>query len=158
MFPFKSMRYPTPEQNKVWFKRHKGTAPSEIAVELGVSRPYVSQAQQIAEKRIERLLLHAASVNRIELEHISPQHGIAVGECPALHTTAYFTYTSGMGVQTWYCHVGNCEACDKASDCRAVLETLSKEWGIALPEGLTPTEMGMHLFSMIMEELGWKRD
>ena len=54
--------------------------------------------------------------------------------------------------------IGNCEVCDKASDCRKVLETLSEEWDIVLPENLPPTEMGMQIFSRIMEELEWKSD
>jgi len=158
MFPFTSLRYPTAEQNKVWFKRRKGVAPSEIAKELGVSRPYVSQAQRIAEKRIEKLLRHTASSSRINIDHINAQYGIAMGECPALNTTVYFTYTSTMGVQTWYRHEGECQGCDKSSECSRVLDTLSKEWNIDVSNDLPPTERGIRLFNMIMEELGWGRN
>ncbi len=157
MFPFKSLRYPTPEQSKIWFRRKQGKAPSAIATEMGVSRPYVSQAQRIAERRIEGLLRHMASANRIDLKHISPQHGIAVGECPALNTTVYFTYTSAMGVQTWYRHQGDCKKCNMIASCNEILKTLSKEWGIKIPKDKAPTEVGVQLFDKIMEELGWTK-
>lgn len=153
---FKGLRYPTPEQNKVWFKRRKGIPPSDIASEMKVSRPYVSQAQRIAETRIEELLRHTAHVSRIDLQHISPEYGIAIGDCPALDSTIYITYSSKMGIQTWYSHVGDCASCDKKSECNDLLDTLSSDWGIPLPEGLPPTEMGIRLFEEIKGVLGWK--
>ncbi|MHA2424181.1 MAG: hypothetical protein ACXAEF_05300 [Candidatus Thorarchaeota archaeon] len=150
------MRYPTAEQNKVWFKRRKGVPPSQIASEMKVSRPYVSQAQRIAEERIENLLRHTAQVSRIDIQHISAEYGIAIGDCPALDSTIYITYSAKMGVQTWYSHVGDCAGCDKKKECDDLLDTLSLEWGISLPKNLPPTERGIRLFDEIQEVLGWK--
>ena len=155
MIQFRGLRYPTAEQNKVWFKRRKGISPSKIASAMKVSRPYVSQAQRIAEERIENLLRHTAQVSRIDLQYINSEYGIAIGDCPALDSTIYITYSSKMGVQTWYSHVGNCAGCDKKNECNELLENLSSEWGISLPDGLPPTEKGIRLFDEIKEVLGW---
>lgn len=151
-----SLRYPTEKQNEVWLQRREEIRPSTIAEQMEVSRPYVSQVHRIAEERIEQLLIHTSSVLRVELDHLDPSHGIAEGYCSAFKTDVYFTYSPEMGVQTWYRHEGDCSGCDKYEECEAILHQLSKEWNIALPAGLPPTERGAYLFDAVMEELGWE--
>ena len=124
---------------------------------MNVSRPYVSQAQRIAETRIRSLLNHTASITGIDLQHMSARHGIAMGYCPALESTMYITYSPKMGVRTWYSHVGNCSDCSKNDECEQILGGLSREWGIEVPDNLPPTQKGKQLFDKIMEELGWRK-
>jgi hypothetical protein len=69
-----TLRYPTPKQSKIWLRRRQKALPSIIAKEFNVSRPFVSKAQRIAEERIGKLLKHAASVNRIKLDHMSTHY------------------------------------------------------------------------------------
>ncbi|MFW9918937.1 MAG: hypothetical protein ACFFED_05010 [Candidatus Thorarchaeota archaeon] len=151
----KSLRYPTIEQGKVWEKRREGSQPSDIADEMGVSRPYVSQAQRIAEERIEDLMKHTAKVLHTEIQHISTQYGIAVGYCHAFDTMVFITYSSAKGIQTWYNHKGDCGRCDKHEECEKIIDTLSEEWGVSLADSGTPSEKGSRLFNRIMEILGW---
>ncbi|MFW9800912.1 MAG: hypothetical protein ACFFD9_10780, partial [Candidatus Thorarchaeota archaeon] len=75
------MVYPTKQQAFIWLKRRQNVRPYKIADELNVSRPFVSKAQRIAEARINKLLHHAASINRIKIRHIDTRYGIAVGFC-----------------------------------------------------------------------------
>lgn len=153
----RNIRYPTAQQNRVWLRRRSKIAPSEIANEMKVSRPYVSQAQRIAKTRIGSLLSHAASIAGIHLEHISASHGIAIGHCPALESTVYVTYSPKIGVHAWYNHAGNCSDCSRSDTCERILDSLSKEWGIEVPDDLPPTQKGKQLFDEILEELGWKK-
>ena len=153
---FIDLRYPTRQQSTIWLRRRQNIQPSAIAKEMTVSRPYVSQAQRIAEERIEKLLRFTAKVNRIELREISRQYGFAVGYCPANKTLTYITYSHQKGVQTWFTHVGDCASCDMNQDCEDVIRNLAHEWEISLPEDLPPTELGDKLFDTIMRRLKWK--
>ena len=74
---FTSFRYPTKKQVLIWQKRRQQVRPSDIAEELEVSRAFVSKYQQRAEARIEKLLKHAASINRIQVMQLSSRYGIA---------------------------------------------------------------------------------
>lgn len=153
---FIGLRYPTRQQSTIWLRRRQNVQPSDIAKEMTVSRPYVSQAQRIAEERIEKLLKHTAKVIRIELREISPQYGFAVGYCPANKSLTYITYSHQRGVQTWFTHVGDCASCDMKQDCEDTLQNLAHEWEISIPGNLPPTEFGEILFDAIMRQLKWK--
>ena len=153
---FVGIRYPTKQQSTVWLRRRQKNLPSDIAKELAVSRPYVSQAQRIAEERIESLFRHIAKVNRIDLQHMSAEDGFAVGFCHAHDSLTYITYSHKMGVQVWYSHIGDCNSCDMKQDCNEVLRNLSEEWEIPIPEDLAPTQLGEMLFDSIMRQLKWK--
>ncbi|MHA2147545.1 MAG: hypothetical protein ACXAAN_02715 [Candidatus Thorarchaeota archaeon] len=63
----------------IWLKRRQKIRPTDIARELNVSRAFVSKALRMAEVRIENLLKHVASVNRVKVKHMSGKYGIAVG-------------------------------------------------------------------------------
>lgn len=153
---FVSLRYPTKQQSVVWLRRRQKNLPSDIAKELSVSRPYVSQAQRIAEERIEGLIKHTAKVNRIDLQFVSAEYGFAVGYCHAHDSLTYITYSHKMGVQVWFSHIGDCNSCDMEQNCNEVLRTLSEEWEIPIQEDLAPTELGENLFDSIMRQLQWK--
>lgn len=153
---FVAIRYPTKQQSTVWLKRRQKNLPSNIAKELAVSRPYVSQAQRIAQERIEGLIKHTAKVNRIDLQHMSAEYGFAVGYCHAHDSPTYITYSHKMGVQVWFTHIGDCNSCDLKQDCHEVLGNLADEWELSVPKDLTPTQFGEKLFDSIMRQLKWK--
>ncbi|NWF95945.1 MAG: hypothetical protein HXY34_07350 [Candidatus Thorarchaeota archaeon] len=150
------LRFPTKQQAIIWLRRRQSVAPSKIALDMGVTRPFVSKATRTAEKRIERLILHAASVNRIGIEKISASHGFALGFCPAYGSETYITFSPRFGVQVWYNHVGHCGTCEESSKCRAVLSDLAADWQIPFPETMPPTEIAAGLFNTIMRRLRWR--
>ncbi|MFX1564924.1 MAG: hypothetical protein ACFFCH_02915 [Promethearchaeota archaeon] len=155
---FTSFRYPTPKQGLIWLKRRQQVRPSIIAEELQVSRPFVSKAQQRAEARIEKLLQHAASINRIEVKHLSPCYGIAVGYCSAYQAKTYITYSPKIGIQTWFAHQGDCGSCAQESECKRIIAQLAQEWQISIPTNQSPTDTAKHLFTTIQKRLKWEND
>ena len=155
MRPLKSFKFPTKQQELIWVKRRQEIPPSVIARELKVSRPLVSKAQRIAKKRMEQILRHTASTNRISIRHISPRYGFAVGYCSANKSDTYIVYSPSLGTQLWFNHRGNCENCCEKKVCYEMLHTLAEEWRLPLPEGLPATEAGEELFNSIMRRLKW---
>lgn len=153
---FSNLRYPTKQQNLIWLKRRSKIAPSVIAKELDVSRPFVSQAQKIAEQRIENILLAAAQMNRIRIKHISPEFGFVLGYNPANKSITYITYSPEFRVQVWFDHEGDCHSCELNSECDRILRGLAVEWDLSIPTKMVPTQVAKTLFDMIMERLGWK--
>ncbi|MFX1318890.1 MAG: hypothetical protein ACFE9D_07710 [Promethearchaeota archaeon] len=153
---FTSFRYPTPKQGLIWLKRRQQVRPSVIAKELDVSRPFVSKTQQRAEARIKKLLEHAAAINRVEVKHLNPRHGIVVGYCPATQTDTYITYSPTLGIHTWFSHTGDCASCAQNMECEKTLRQLAAEWEINLPDNQPPTEIALHLFNTILKRLNLK--
>lgn len=152
---YSSFRYPTKQQSIIWMKRRLQIPPSIIANELKVSRPFVSQAQRIAEQRIKSLLITAAQMNRVQIDNISPKYGFAVGYSPASESKTYITYSPESRVQVWFDHKGDCQKCELASECDKILRGLAVEWELSLPRDMLPTEVAKTLFERIMGRLGW---
>ena len=152
---FTHFRYPTKQQSLIWLKRRSKVPPSKIAEELNVSRPFVSQAQRIAEKRIKKLLLTAAHMNRISIEKISPTFGFAIGYNPATSGKTYITFSPEFRVQVWFDHEGDCSKCELKSECDRILRGLAVEWGFSIPKEMQPTQVAKTLFDQIKERLGW---
>jgi hypothetical protein len=122
---------------------------------MNVKRPFVSKAQRIAEARIDKLLRHAASINRIKVRHISSQYGIAVGHCPSYNTETYILYSPKIGIQTWFAHQGECGNCDQLDQCTQTLLQLAEEWDVPIPDDRPPTDLSVYLFDVIMRRLKW---
>ena len=148
-------RFPTKRQEFIWQKRRQEIPPSAIARELKVSRALVSKTQRIAEERIERVLLHTASTNRINIQNISPRYGFAVGYCPANKSETYIVYSPTLGTQLWFSQGGNCSSCSEQSVCEKTIHTLAHEWNLPLPKGIPATEAAEELFIAIMRRLKW---
>jgi hypothetical protein len=153
---FSHFRYPTKQQSLIWLKRRSEVPPSIIAKELNVSRPFVSQAQKIAEGRIKKLLLAAAHMNRISIDRINPEFGFALGFNPANEARTYITYSPEYRVQVWFDHEGDCNRCELNSECDRILRGLAIEWGLSIPKNLNPTQVAKILFEKIMRRLGWE--
>jgi len=153
----KSLRFkfPTKQQEFIWQRRRQEVPPSVIARELDVSRALVSKAQRIAEERIEKILVYTASTNRIEIRHISPRYGFAVGQSPANKTETYIVYSPTLGTQVWSNHQGDCANCNERSVCEEILHALANEWGLPIPRDLPPTDAVEELFITLMRRLKW---
>jgi hypothetical protein len=154
---FSTLRYPTKQQNLIWLRRRRKDRPSEIAKDLRMSRPYVSIEQKKAEDRIKNLMEHAASVNRVKIERMSVQYGIAEGYCHTNNSRTYITYSPKIGVLNWYEHVGDCGTCEIKNQCNETLHTLAEEWEIQAPPDMPPTKLSEHLFNTIRGRLKWKK-
>jgi len=152
---FSYLRFPTTQQSLIWLERRQHILPSVTAKELGVSRPFVAKAQRIAESRIDKLISHAAAINRIRVQKSSPRFGFALGYCPGTESTAYIVYSPSLGVQTWFAHRGDCAICESQASCYQTVQQLSRDWRIPFGRGLSPTDAARVLFSRVQEELGW---
>jgi len=152
---FIRFKFPTKQQEFIWQRRRQEVPPSEIARELDVSRALVSKTQRIAEQRIERILLHSASANRIKIRHISPRYGFAVGHCHTTKSETYIVYSPALGTQVWFSHGGDCGNCSEQSVCEKTIHTLAQEWKLPLPKGIPATEAAEELFIAIMRRLKW---
>ena len=97
-----------------------------------------------------------SKVNMIDIRNLSSEYGIAVGYCHEFGSDTYITYSSTMGVRTWFSHRGNCRNCSKFVDCKQVIQNLSKEWKIPLPKNKQPTLQGDFLFKEIKRRLKWE--
>ena len=152
---YSHFRYPTRRQTQVWIRRRKRVAPSEIAKELKVSRPFVSKAHRIARRRVSNLLKNAAAINRITLSNSSPDHGFAYGYCPGTGTSSYITFSPKFGVHVWFDHEGDCSKCDEQSECWRILNGLAEDWEIEVPTNMPPTDVASMLFKRMMGILRW---
>jgi len=139
----------------VWLRRRKKIAPSEIAKELNVSRPFVSKAHRIARQRVSKLLKNAAAINRITLNNSSPDHGFAVGYCPGTGAYSYITFSPRFGVHVWFDHEGECSECSESSECWRILKDLAEDWQVQIPANIPPTDAASMLFKRMMEILRW---
>ena len=148
-------KFPTKRQEVIWQKRRQEIPPSVIARELKVSRALVSKTQRIAEERIERILLHTAATNRINIKQISPKYGFAAGYCPANKSETYIVYSPELGTQLWFSHEGNCGNCSEQSVCEKTIRTLAHEWNLPHQKGIPATEAAEELFIAIMRRLKW---
>ena len=153
---FSHFRYPTKQQSIIWLKRRSNIPPSVIAKELKVSRPFVSQAQKIAEGRIKKLILAAAQMNRISIDNISTEFGFARGFNTATDAKTYITFSPEFRVQVWFDHEGDCNKCELHSECDRILRGLAVEWGFSIPKEMNPTEVAKTMFDRIMGRLGWE--
>ncbi len=153
---FTLLRFPTKQQSTVWLKRRQKVPASKIALEMKVSRPFVSKATKIAEARIRKLLENAASISRIKIHHISEKHGLILGYSPSIQAETYITFSPELGIQTWYQHQGDCDTCSEYSTCNDTLRQIADEWDVAIPKKMKPTEIADHIFGTIMRELRWK--
>jgi hypothetical protein len=137
---FNTLRYPTKQQGIIWLRRRQKDRPTDIARDLKVS-----------------LIQHAASVNRVKIERMSAQYGIAEGYCHANDSQTYITYSPEIGVLNWYEHIGDCGTCDIEDQCKAALHTLADEWEIPAPPNMSPTELSEYMFNIIRRRLKWDK-
>lgn len=145
---------PTEKQIKIWgLKRDKLTG-REIAEQEKVDPGYVSRSLKEANKRITGLLEEAAKMNKIKLEFVNGELGIARGHSHIFNISAHITFSPQNGLQVWYEHKGDCTNCEEFAACKEALIQEFKERNISIPDDETqPTDLSDLLFKKIMERI-----
>ncbi|MFX0206415.1 MAG: hypothetical protein ACFFDT_10560 [Candidatus Hodarchaeota archaeon] len=145
---------PTEKQIKIWgLKRDKLTG-REIAERVKADPGYVSRSLKEANKRITGLLEEAAKMNKIKLEFVNGELGIARGHSHIFNISTHITFSPQNGLQVWYEHKGDCTSCEEFTDCKKALIQEFKERNINIPNNETqPTDLSDLLFKKIMERI-----
>jgi hypothetical protein len=145
---------PTKRQITIWnLKRNEKTG-QEIAKEINVDPSFVSRSIKEANKRIKKLLKEVGKMNKIKLDLISGELGIARGHSHIFDITAYITFSPINGLQVWYEHKGECTNCEESTECLSLLLQEFKERNIDIPnQSLQPTDLSELLFKSIEERL-----
>jgi hypothetical protein len=148
------LKFPTKRQITIWtLKRNKLTG-REISKRIGVDPGFVSRSLKESNKRIKALFEDSARVNKIKLNYINSEMGIARGHSNIFNISTHITFSPKNGLQMWYKHKGDCTSCEEYSDCREALIQEFKERNIKIPnESLRPTDLSDLLFKKIMETI-----
>ena len=148
---FWKFKNPTDKQIKIWFLKRGKLTGREIAKKENVTPGFVSKTLKEANKRIKVLLVSAAKMNKIKLEFLNEELGIARGHSHIFNIKVYITFSPVNGVQVWYEHEGDCVSCEEFEDCRKALIQEFKEREIAYNPTLRPTELSELLVKKIEE-------
>lgn len=143
-------KYPTPRQITIWtLKRNKMTG-REIVKQIQVDPAFVSRSLKEANKRIKALIEEVGKMNKIKIQMINGELGIARGYSHILNISAYITFSPINGLQVWYEHKGECTSCEEYAECRKALLQEFKERNIEAPNStLRPTDLSDYLFEKI---------
>jgi hypothetical protein len=141
--------------NEKWFEfwklRRDHVSNITIATSLGISRQAVSKALLAIDGKIETALLTMAKANKISVGKINPQLGILFGHSVPMDTDVVIFISGKHGVQVWYEHDGNCETCEKYTECIELLWDYADELKMSLSQSADPTKMAEELFVKVKE-------
>ncbi|HSQ94081.1 MAG TPA: hypothetical protein VLL74_07295 [Methanoregula sp.] len=144
------MLLPTNEkQFEFWRMRRSGSSNITIANLLGISRQAVSRALLVMDEKIETTLRDMAEANQIAIEKINPERGVLIGRSIPFQTAAIIFVSEKHGMQVWYEHEGNCDACQRYTECIELLWDYAAELGIRIRKTADPTKMAEELFSKV---------
>ncbi len=101
------------------------------------------------DKRIEDTLLEMAQSNQIEVESINAERGILFGHSIPFDANAIIFVSAKHGVQVWYEHEGDCNACTRYTQCIELLWGLAEEMKIKLERTDDPTKLADELFGKL---------
>jgi len=117
------------------------------------SPAYVSRVLNRARKKIEKTLREHATSHRLDVESVLDYKGLLIGFDYQANTQVYIVFTMALGVVTWYRHdsyAGRpCSECPKEAECRKTLDTIIKEYNLALrsnEQELPMTEQSIVVF------------
>jgi transcriptional regulator with XRE-family HTH domain len=147
--------YLTPKQRKYWSMRLNGLTQADISRKMDVTRQTVNKAFNAIDSRVQKALLDAAQVNRVEISRLDPQKGFLVGRSPSLGLDVFITFSERNGIQLWYRGESDCAECNVRSSCKEKLLIEAEDRGIKLSEKaveLEPSELAEILFKKILEE------
>ena len=122
----------------VWKEFHKGKPTSSIADEVGRewSPSYVSRVLSRTRKKIAKALKEHANSHRLDTESLLDYKGLLIGFDYQANAQVYILFTEKLGIIVWYKHdsyAGKlCPECPKESECREILDTITKEYAITL--------------------------
>ncbi|MFW9993025.1 MAG: hypothetical protein ACFFD4_13360 [Candidatus Odinarchaeota archaeon] len=155
MFEYaRKTKYPTDKQAMIWNLKRNNLTGEEIAKKENVTPGFVSKTLKETNKRIKGLLENAARMNKITLEILNEELGIARGHSHVLNMQVFITYSPVNGVQVWYEHEGDCVSCKQFSECREALIQEFKERNLPVPSPtLRPTDLSDILLEKIAEML-----
>jgi predicted transcriptional regulator len=139
------------KQFEFWILRRNGLPNINIAKQFGISRQAVSRALLSMDKRIEETLLEMARANRIEVEKLDSKKGILFGRSIPVKADTIIFASVKHGIQVWYEHEGECEACERYRECIELLWDFAEEMNLKLQSTEDPTKIADELFRKLKE-------
>jgi hypothetical protein len=137
------------KQFAFWKMRRSGTPNITIANLLGISRQAVSKALLVMDGKIESALRDMARSNQIAIDTINAERGILLGRSIPFQTAAIIFVSEKYGVQVWYDHDGDCDTCQRFTECIELLWDYATEIGIRIEKSADPTKMAEELFTKV---------
>jgi hypothetical protein len=137
------------KQFKFWKLRRDGLPNINIARSFNISRQAVSRALISMNKRIEDTLLEMAQSNQIEMVGINAERGILFGHSIPFDAKAIIFVSEKYGMQVWYEHEGDCNACSRYTQCIELLWDFADEMKIKLEKTEDPTKLAEELFGKL---------
>ena len=137
------------KQFKFWKLRRDGLPNINIARSFNISRQAVSRALISMDKRVEDTLLEMAQSNQIEMEGMNAERGILFGHSMPFNANAIIFVSAKYGVQVWYEHEGDCNACSRYTQCIELLWDFADEMKIKLERTDDPTKLAEELFGKL---------
>ncbi|MDW7726140.1 MAG: hypothetical protein SCH70_03355 [Candidatus Methanoperedens sp.] len=139
------------KQFKFWNLRRTGLPNIDIARNFNISRQAVSRALLTMNEHIEKTLLEMARANQIEVKRINTERGILFGHSIPFNAPAIVFISSKHGVQVWYEHEGDCDACSRYTQCIELLWDFADEMKFRLEKTDDPTKLADELFEKLRE-------
>ena len=137
------------KQFAFWKMRRSGTPNITIANLLGISRQAVSKALLVMDGKIESALRDMARSNQIAIDTINAERGILLGRSIPFQTAAIIFVSEKHGVQVWYDHDGDCDTCQRFTECIELLWDYATELSIRIEKSADPTKMAEELFAKV---------
>jgi hypothetical protein len=133
------------------------------------SPAYVSRVLSRAKLKIEDTLKQHANSHRLDIENVNGETGVLTGFDYQASTNVFIVFTLGLGVIIWYEHANYggklCDGtpadplknsdgkqCPKLEECRETLNTVLKEYNLALnpkEEEMYMTEQSVRIFGKL---------
>src|SRR5665648_99871 len=139
------------KQFEFWRLRRNGLPNIEISRLFNISRQAVSRALITMDKRVGSTLLEMAQANQIEVEvgKMNAERGILFGRSVPFDANAIIFVSEKHGVQVWYEHEGDCNACTRYTQCIELLWDIAGEMKIKLEKTDDPTKLADELFGKL---------
>ncbi len=136
-------------QFEFWRLRRNGIISIDIARLFNISKQAVSKALLTMDERIENTLIEMARANQIEVEKINMERGILFGHSVPFNASAIIFVSAKHGIQVWYEHEGNCNACNRYTQCVELLWDFADEMKLRLEKTDDPTKLAEELFEKL---------
>ena len=136
-------------QFEFWRLRRNGIISIDIARLFNISKQAVSKALLTMDERIEKTLIEMAHANQIEVEKINMERGILFGHSVPFNASAIIFVSAKHGIQVWYEHEGNCNACNRYTQCVELLWDFADEMKLRLEKTDDPTKLAEELFEKL---------
>ncbi|MFZ3385387.1 MAG: hypothetical protein WA144_15820 [Candidatus Methanoperedens sp.] len=136
-------------QFEFWRLRRNGIISIDIARLFNISKQAVSKALLTMDERIEKTLIEMARANQIEVEKINMERGMLFGHSVPFNASAIIFVSAKHGMQVWYEHEGNCNACNRYTQCVELLWDFADEMKLRLEKTDDPTKLAEELFEKL---------